>query len=149
MCERWIGHPGCAMSSRKGLGMISEMTIQVRVSQFDQGLSWYRTLFQREPDFVPHEGFAEWELLPGCWLQLAEGEPTVGSGPLRLGVTDIDHERDRIISALDVEPFELYSRPEVPVKWGTFSDPWGNRLGFFEQLDKAEKDRAVERALRK
>ncbi len=46
--------------------MICEMTIQVRVSDFADGLSWYRTLFQRDPDFVPHEGFAEWELVPGC-----------------------------------------------------------------------------------
>ncbi len=128
--------------------MIYEMTIQVRVPDFAGGLSWYRTLFERAPDFVPHEGFAEWELVPGCWLQLAEGDPTTGSGPLRLGVTDIVSEQQRIISTLNVEPFELYSRPEVPVQWGTFSDPWGNRLGFFEHRDKAEKDRAVRRALR-
>lgn len=128
--------------------MIYEMTIQVRVSPFKSGLGWYRTLFQRDPDFVPHEGFAEWELIPGCWLQLADGDPTVGSGPLRFGVTDLDTERRRVIADLHVDPFEVYARPEVPVKWGTFADPWGNRLGFFEHLDNAEKDRAIQRALR-
>lgn len=50
-----------------------EMTIQIRVLPFESGLTWYRTLFQREPDFVPHEGLAEWELVPGCWLQVAGG----------------------------------------------------------------------------
>lgn len=132
----------------KEQGMVYEMTIQIRVSEFESGLNWYQILFQREPDFVPHDGFAEWELVPGCWLQLAEGEPTPGSGPLRLGVSDIDKARHRVIAELNVEPFELYSRPEVPVKWGTFSDRWGNRLGFFEHLDQIEKDRAIQRALR-
>ncbi len=128
--------------------MVYEMTIQVRVSPFESGLRWYRVLLQREPDFVPHEGFAEWELVPGCWFQLAEGTPTVGNGPLRLGVPDLDAERQRLIAELNVDPFEVYSRPEVPVKWGTFSDPWGNRLGFFEHWDEAEKERAIRRALR-
>ena len=45
----------------------------------------------------------EWELVPGCWLQLAEGEPMAGSGPLRLGVCDIDKERHRVIAELNVE----------------------------------------------
>lgn len=49
--------------------MIYEMTYQVRVAYFDKGLTWYKTLLNRDPDFVPHEGFAEWELIPGCWLQ--------------------------------------------------------------------------------
>ena len=129
--------------------MIYEMTIQLRVPIFERGLKWYQTLLQREPDFVPHAGIAEWELLTGSWLQLAEGEPTAGSGPLRLGVTDIKEERHRIISALNIEPFELYTRPEVPVIWGTFSDPWGNHLGFFEHLDNAEKDRAIQRTMRR
>lgn len=34
----------------------------------------------------------------------------------------------RIVNDLDVKPFEMYSRPEVNVKWATFSDPWRNRL---------------------
>jgi len=134
--------------SREERPTIYEMTVQIRVSPFETGLRWYRTLFQREPDFVPHKGFAEWELVPGCWLQLADGNPTVGSGPLRLGVTNIQAQRQRVIEELNVDPFEVYSRPEVPVKWGTFSDPWGNRLGFFEYLDPAEKERAIGRARR-
>jgi len=40
---------------------------------------------------------------------------------------------------LHIENFKIYSREEVPVKWGTFADPWGNLLGFFEYLDKTEE----------
>ncbi|WP_270181389.1 VOC family protein [Alkalihalobacillus sp. CinArs1] len=113
-----------------------EMTIQLRVSDMEEGLAWYKELFQRDPDFVPHEGFVEWEMLPGSWLQLAEGTPTEGSGPLRLGVEDISAERERVMKKLNVAHFEIHSREEVPVKWGTFTDPWGNRLGFYEYLNK-------------
>lgn len=72
------------------------MTVQVRVTDIKEGQKWYQTLLNKKPDFIPHEGFAEWELISGCWLQVAEGVPTEGSGPIRLGVTDIEAERDRI-----------------------------------------------------
>ncbi|WNB91003.1 VOC family protein [Bacillus sp. NEB1478] len=119
--------------------MIYEMTYQVRVSDFSEGLKWYKTLLNKEPDFTPHDGFAEWELLPGCWLQVAEGIPTEESGPLRFGVLSIEDERNRMISEMKVEPFEIHVREEVPVRWATFADPWGNRLGFFEYKNEAEK----------
>lgn len=43
------------------------------------------------------------------------------------------------MNELNIDNFEIHSRQEVPVKWGTFTDPWGNRLGFFEYLDKNEE----------
>ena len=123
--------------------MFYEMTIQVRVSEFEKGQHWYTTLLEREPDFIPHEGFAEWELLPGCWLQVAEGVPSEDCGPLRLGVLDIEKEHTRVQEELGVENFELHSREEVPVKWGTFTDPWGNLLGFFEYKSEDEKHERI------
>ena len=123
--------------------MIYEMTTQVRVADFDEGKKWYQSLLNKEPDFIPHEGFAEWELIPGCWLQVAEGVPSEGGGPLRLGVTSIEHERNRMIEELNVDFFEIHSREEVPVKWATFSDPWGNRLGFFEYINEKEKNERI------
>lgn len=119
--------------------MIFEITIQVRVANYPEGLEWYRMLMNREPDFIPHEGFAEWELIPGCWLQVAEGEPAPGSGPIRLGVQHIERERDRLAQHLKTESFTIHTRDEVPVKWGTFTDPWGNRIGLFEYLNKDEE----------
>jgi hypothetical protein len=116
--------------------MFFEMTIQVRVMDFHEGQQWYQTLFKREPDFIAHEGFIEWEVIPGCWLQVSEGTPTKGSGPIRFGVKDIEEERERLMNELTIEAFEVYSREGVPVKWGTFQDPWGNLLGVYEYLDK-------------
>lgn len=123
--------------------MIFEMTTQVRVSSIKEGQKWYGTLLNKEPEFTPHDGFAEWELIPGCWLQVAEGLLIDGNGPLRLGVTNIEAERDRLVEELKIDSFAIHSRPEVPVKWGTFTDPWGNRLGFFEYLDKNEEQERI------
>lgn len=127
----------------EGIRLVFEMTIQVRVEDITEGCKWYQTVLNRAPDFIPHEGFVEWEIIPGCWLQVAEGKTAIASGPLRLGVTDIEGERERLVKELKIDEFEIYSREEVPVKWGTFSDPWGNRLGFFEYLDKEEEKQRI------
>ncbi|ANC76220.1 VOC family protein [Fictibacillus phosphorivorans] len=129
--------------------MIYEMTVQVRVSNMEDGQKYYETLLNRQPDFTPHEGFAEWELLPNCWLQVAEGDPAVGTGPLRLGVVDLDAERKRLMDILHVEYFEIYERVEVPVRWATFSDPWGNRLGLFEYKDSESKNEKLQQVVRR
>lgn len=127
--------------------MIFEMTYQVRVTDYVEGLKWYKSLLQKEPDFVPHDGFAEWEMIPGCWLQVAEGTPSENSGPLRLGVKSIEEERARMVNEMNVEPFEIFSREEVPVKWATFSDPWGNRVGFFEYNKEEEMKERIKTIL--
>ncbi|WP_440705713.1 VOC family protein [Heyndrickxia oleronia] len=118
--------------------MIGEMTVQVRVLDIKEGQQWYETFLCRKPDFIPHQGFAEWELIPGCWLQVAEGKPAVGSGPIRIGVLNIIAERERLVKELNIEFFTIHSREEVPVKWGTFTVPWGNRLGLFEYVSEGE-----------
>ncbi|WP_139891628.1 hypothetical protein [Bacillus sp. D386] len=57
------------------------------------------------------------------WLKVAKGAPAEGSDPLRLKVTSIEKERQRMIEELHIDFFEIYCRGEVPVKWATFTDP--------------------------
>jgi len=116
--------------------MFREMTIQVRVPLFTEGKRWYEEIIGRSADYSPHEGFAEWELTPKCWLQVAEGEPANGSGPIRVEVQDMDQELKRLEKGLGIQNVEVFSRIEVPVKWCTFSDPWGNQFGFFQYVEK-------------
>ncbi|OCA83666.1 VOC family protein [Bacillus sp. FJAT-27986] len=116
--------------------MVAEMTYQVRVADFEQGRRWYEVFLNRAPDFVPHADFVEWEIIPGGWLQVAKGTPAEGSGPLRLEVTSIEKERQRMKEELHIDFFDIYSREGVPVKWVTFTDPWGNRLGFFGNMNE-------------
>ncbi|MEO4053903.1 VOC family protein [Solibacillus sp. CAU 1738] len=127
--------------------MIFEITNQVRVTDFKEGYKWYATLLNKKPDLIPHDRFVEWEIIPGCWLQVAEGTPAEASGPLRLGVTNIKAERDRLVKELGIDEFEIHSREEVSAKWGTFTDPWGNQLGLFEYLDKKEEKNCINRIL--
>ncbi len=124
--------------------MIFEVTNQVRVTDFNEGCKWYEMLLNRAPDFMPHGGFAEWEIIPGFWLQVAEGTPAEGSGPIRFGVTDIVAERERLKRQLCIEKFEIHGRDEVPVRWGTFSDPWGNKIGLFEYVNKKEEQARIQ-----
>ncbi|MGP4073537.1 VOC family protein [Piscibacillus sp. B03] len=126
--------------------MIFEMTMQVRVPDYEKGLAFYEVLFGRKPDFIPHEGFAEWEVVPGSWIQVGEGEP-LGSGPIRFGVPNIEEAKARITKECSIEEFDIHTREGVPAKWGTFQDPWGNKLGFFEYLDKAEEKERIEELL--
>ncbi|MGM0839422.1 MAG: VOC family protein [Bacillota bacterium] len=123
--------------------MIYEMTVQVRVTDIQKGKLWYETLLNRTPDFIPHEGFVEWELIPGCWLQVAEGTPSLNSGPIRLGVEDISREQERLSSLLGTEHFDIHEREEVPVKWATFQDPWGNGIGLFQYQSKTEMQERI------
>ncbi|WP_456271085.1 VOC family protein [Bacillus sp. AK031] len=127
--------------------MIFEMTYQVRVEEFSQAVHWYKTLLNKEPDFAPHENFAEWKILPGCWIQVSRGKPSQGSGPIRLGVYNIEEERKRLLKEFQMVSFEINSREEVPVKWATFQDPWGNQIGFFEYLNEEERDLKIDEVL--
>ena len=129
--------------------MFFEMTYQVRVTDIEEGHNWYQSFLQKAPDFIPHNGFLEWEVVPGCWLQVAEGKTAPGSGPLRFAVKDLAAEKARLTGKLKVEDFEIFSREEVPVKWCTFSDPWGNRIGLFEYIDKKEENVRVKTILSK
>ncbi|MFC0524511.1 VOC family protein [Pontibacillus salicampi] len=109
-------------------------TFQVRVGEYQEGLSWYETLFQRAPDFVPHEDFAEWEIIKGTWLQVSQGNPTIGNGPLRLGVSNIAGERKRIMEQLHINIEPINKREGVPAAWCTFTDPYGNKIGLYQDL---------------
>ena len=46
---------------------LTGVTFQVRVKNYNEGSKWYEHLFNRKPDFIPHEGFAEWEIVNGAW----------------------------------------------------------------------------------
>jgi catechol 2,3-dioxygenase-like lactoylglutathione lyase family enzyme len=111
---------------------VTGITIQVRVSDMDVGLRWYTALLGRPPDAEPGDDAREWEILPNCWLYVALG--TVGgSGALHLGVADVAAERERLQDALGVAITEV-QRIEGEVAWCEFEDPFGNRLGLFEDL---------------
>ena len=112
---------------------VTGITVQVRVSDMDVGQAWYTGLLGRPPDLEPADDAREWEILPSCWLYIALGAPAADGGALHLGVGDVAAERERLQGALGITILEV-QRIEGEVEWCEFEDPFGNRLGLFEDL---------------
>jgi len=125
-----------------GILRCTGVTFQVRVSDYSKGIEWYSMILGRPADFNPHEGhddfsgFSEWEIIKksNCWLQVAEGDPTPGSGPIRLGVDDLEMEVGRVAPILDGYLPDIHTTPDGKVRFCTFEDPFGNRIGFFQEI---------------
>jgi hypothetical protein len=113
---------------------LTGVTVQLKVSNFEEGISWYEKLLRRPPDLMFLGNFAEWEVMPNVWLQIAEGTPAVGAGALRFGVMDITSERARILDDLGIEVTEIEGLEGVPAIWCNFEDPFGNRLGLYQEI---------------
>jgi hypothetical protein len=109
------------------------VTNQVKVTNFSDGRDWYVKLLGRDPDFMGADNFHEWEIVPGSWLQVAEGNPQTGNGPIRFGVTDIKKERERVMQDLNIEVSEIEAIDGIAA-WVNFNDPFGNKLGLYQDL---------------
>lgn len=55
-------------------------------------------------------------------------------GRLRLGVVDLSGERKRFIDELEIDTTEIEKLEATA--WFNFRDPWGNRIGLFQDLAK-------------
>ena len=112
--------------------------MQSRVSEFEPGRAWYEKLLGRGPTFAPPPpppggGVAEWELYPGCWLAVLQAEPDPGSNRIRFGVRDLYRERARLRTELGIEVTEPWVLEGIGAHCD-FEDPYGNRLGLFQDL---------------
>ena len=58
-----------------------------QVKDIRKSIEWYKK-WLGEPDIIPMEGTAEYELTSGTWLQLSESENVVSSSVI-LGIEDI------------------------------------------------------------
>lgn len=117
----------------------SGLTVQLWVTDGSAGRAWYERLFGRPPDFTPfgNDTFCEWVFPPGYWeIHIVEGEhPGAQVAPLRFGVADIDAARDQV-AGLGIGPDAIEELPGV-VRWCNFTDPWGNRLGLYQDLARS------------
>lgn len=113
------------------------VTWQLQVGSVTDGLKFYSTLFGRGPDFSPHEDFFEWRLVEGVevWFQIVVVTDQVR--PLatrsRLKVDDVRAATTWAQTSLKVQTGPVSTLPGV-VSFVDFEDPWGNRLGFYEDL---------------
>lgn len=113
-------------------------TLQVYVSDIGKARPWYEKLLGRTPDSEPFREFLEWEIVPDFWFQVVEKKGIRiprHNRRMRFGVSNIDEACARIAERMVVKVTEVESLPRV-VKWCNFEDPWGNKLGLFQDLER-------------
>lgn len=117
-------------------GRPSGMTLQLQVNDLSQARDFYTALLGSAPEFEPHEDFLEWRVVPGgeTWLQAVgvRGEVRPLTCRVRFGVGDVRAARERL-AGRGVEVSPVTSLPGV-VAFVDFADPWGNTLGFYQDL---------------
>ncbi len=111
------------------------LTVQLWVGDIETATDWYERLLGRPPDFVPRPDLKEWELVPDTWLQISTSKNPGQMSRLRLGVEDLEGERGRLIHDLGIDATEI-ERIGGAAAWCNFQDPWGNRIGLFQDLAK-------------
>ena len=108
-------------------------TLQIRVGNLSAGAAWYQQLLGRPADFTPSSQLHEWELFASSWIQVSEGQTAENAGRFRLGVADVAGARRAVINDLGTSVSEIVTLTRV-VAYCDFEDPWGNRLGLFQDL---------------
>lgn len=120
------------------MSKVRGLTIALNAGDTAQAVAFYTSILGKKPDFAVHEDFHEWEISPGAWLQISSGHTedknaasNVG-GRIRFQVADILAEAARLRGD-NIAVEEVESLPRV-VAYTNFSDPWGNKLGFYQDL---------------
>jgi catechol 2,3-dioxygenase-like lactoylglutathione lyase family enzyme len=114
----------------RGPMQATSVTIGVPVRDLEVSREWYRQLLGKAPDLEPVPGIAEFEVA-GVWVQLMEGEAPGGNWTLRIGVTDLEGERDRL-RGLGIEVGDVRIVPGV-ISYFMFRDPDGNLLSWYQE----------------
>jgi lactoylglutathione lyase len=110
----------------------TSITVGVPVSDLDGAKRWYEQILGIGPGIEPVRGIHEYEVSKGCWLQLFEGEPSSSENVFRIGVEDVERERERLLS-LGV-PVQETERVEGVIAFCDFVDPDGNCLSLYQVL---------------
>ena len=102
-----------------------------QVSDIEKSLSWYKK-WLGEPDVVPMEGVAEYELNKDVWLQLSyEGTDKIQKSSIIIGIEDIKSCK-QILGDNGIETGEIQDY-EVVLVFDIY-DPDGNRISFVQEL---------------
>lgn len=113
------------------------VTLQVYVptEETSTAREYYSQLFGLEPEFEPHDDFFEWAPIAGqeCWFQVgARDDFEVLNNRIRFRVMDLSRAF-RFLEATGTSHSEPFHLPGV-VAFVDFADPWGNKLGYYEDL---------------
>ena len=102
-----------------------------QVSDIEKSLPWYKK-WLGEPDVVPMEGVAEYQLNKDVWLQLSyEGTEKIEKSSIIIGIEDIKSCK-QILGDNGIETGEIQDY-EVVLVFDIY-DPDGNRISFVQEL---------------
>ncbi len=115
----------------QGGASIRTVTIGIAVDGLPAAESWYRHVLGERPEVRPVAHVLEFELTPGCWLQLIKSAAvTPGTTTFRIGVADLRAEHRRLLSAgIDAGPIETLEGILIRC---ALTDPSGNALSLYE-----------------
>lgn len=102
------------------------------VTHQDGAVAWYTTLFGRDPDIVPVEGVAEWQLADSAWFQVTEDSERAGTSTVIVGVNDIETQCATCAEA-NVPHGEVAEVPGI-IKMIEVIDPDGNKIAFVQDI---------------
>jgi catechol 2,3-dioxygenase-like lactoylglutathione lyase family enzyme len=121
------------------------MTLQVQVGDLARAREFYTALLGSSPEFEPHQDFLEWRVIPDgeTWLQAVGVTALVRplTNRVRFGVADLHAERGRLVE-LGIDVSRVTALPGV-VAFVDFADPWGNALGFYQDLSPSGQQPVV------
>ena len=98
------------------------------VREIDVAREWYERLFGREPDLVPNDREACWDLTGTGWVYIVVDEDRAGGSLLTVLVEDLDD----VVSGMESRAIEIAEREEVPgvLRAVRVLDPDSNRIQF-------------------
>lgn len=98
------------------------------VKDLGTSLAWY-SKWLGQPDVIPMEGVAEYQLTETAWLQLTQEEGTATS--IILGVDDIHKVREQLLNQ-GLEPSDIMDWDVVLTC--EIEDPDGHRISFAQEV---------------
>jgi predicted enzyme related to lactoylglutathione lyase len=112
--------------------IIKSVVTVISVKNYEASVAWYSKLFKRQPDLVPIDGVAEWELVNNAWIQVAADSDRAGHASVVLVVDSIQKAHQECTDlALPIS--EVTEYPGV-VRIAEIVDPEGNKVAFVEDI---------------
>ncbi|MGB3352293.1 MAG: VOC family protein [Mycobacterium sp.] len=106
--------------------VIEHLLAVVAVSDLPTSREWYSSLFGRHPDNEPMPTLAEWQVVPGGWVQVFRDPDRAGSSLLNVAVDDLD-ARIADLRQRGLNP-EAVVEANKGVRLSTVTDPDGNLI---------------------
>lgn len=107
----------------------TSITIGMPVKDVEEASQWYERCFDLKAPINPAPDIREYQIYPGCWLQLSQAPTADSEHSLLFGVADLEGARKRLTQlGIDVGDIQ---RVEGIIAWCDFMDPDGNRLSLY------------------